>query len=71
MGAVASGPARRYLDGWEIDMPALATSANRTRPIVIAAVAIVLALAGTLCLWGYYGTAIFFEMLRNGWAACF
>ena len=27
--------------------------------------------AATLVLWGYYGTAIFFEMVRAGWAACF
>jgi hypothetical protein len=52
-------------------MPTIATSANRLRPVVITAVAAVLALAGTFCLWGYYGTAVFFEMLRNGWAACF
>jgi hypothetical protein len=27
--------------------------------------------AATLVLWAYYGTAIFFEMVRAGWAACF
>jgi hypothetical protein len=32
--------------------------------------AVLLAL-GTLALWGYYGTAVFFEMVRAGWAACF
>jgi hypothetical protein len=25
----------------------------------------------TLALWAYYGTAVFFEMVRTGWAACF
>lgn len=28
-------------------------------------------LAGTALLWAYYGTAVFFEMVRAGWAACF
>ena len=23
------------------------------------------------CLWAYYGTAVFFEVVRAGWAACF
>jgi hypothetical protein len=52
-------------------MPAIASSASRWRPLVIAAFAVVLALGATLVLWGYYGTTVFFEMLRNGWAACF
>ena len=25
----------------------------------------------TLGLWVFYGTAVFFEMVRAGWAACF
>lgn len=29
------------------------------------------AIAGTALLWAYYGTAVFFEMVRAGWAACF
>ena len=28
-------------------------------------------LAATLGLWAYQGTAVFFEMLRAGWIACF
>ncbi|HEX3859919.1 MAG TPA: hypothetical protein VHV58_09975 [Pseudolabrys sp.] len=51
-------------------MPAIASTAGRLRPLMIAAVAVVLALAGTLSLWVYYGTAVFFEILRAGWAAC-
>jgi hypothetical protein len=27
--------------------------------------------AATLGLWAWYGTAVFFEVLRAGWAACF
>jgi hypothetical protein len=39
----------------------------------IAALAIIAgaAVAGTAVLWAYYGTAVFFEMVRAGWAACF
>ena len=29
------------------------------------------AVAGAAMLWAYYGTAVFFEMVRAGWAACF
>ncbi|MBS0533965.1 MAG: hypothetical protein JSR72_07900 [Proteobacteria bacterium] len=28
-------------------------------------------LAATLGLWAYFGTAVFFEMVRAGFAACF
>jgi hypothetical protein len=28
-------------------------------------------LAATLALWAHYGTAVFFEMVRAGFIACF
>jgi hypothetical protein len=28
-------------------------------------------LAGTVALWAHYGTAVFFETVRAGFAACF
>ena len=28
-------------------------------------------LLATLALWGHYGTAVFFEMIATGFAACF
>jgi len=28
-------------------------------------------LLGTLALWGHYGTAVFFDMIATGFAACF
>jgi hypothetical protein len=31
----------------------------------------VVLLAGALLLWAYYGTAVFFEMIAAGIAACF
>jgi hypothetical protein len=30
-----------------------------------------LAVAGALALWVHYGTAVFFEMIASGIAACF
>jgi hypothetical protein len=36
-----------------------------------AAAGAALLLLGTLALWMHYGTAVFFEMLASGFAACF
>jgi hypothetical protein len=42
------------------------------RPVTIACgVFGVAVLLGTLALWGHYGTAVFFEMIAAGFAACF
>jgi hypothetical protein len=30
-----------------------------------------LMLALTISLWAYFGTTVFFEMVRTGWTACF
>ena len=40
---------------------------------LVAALAVVAGavVAGAVLLWAYYGTAVFFEMVRAGWAACF
>jgi hypothetical protein len=41
-------------------------------PILLGvAVALGLALAGSIALWMHYGTAVFFEMIRAGFIACF
>jgi hypothetical protein len=42
-----------------------------SRSLIAAGVVIALALAGTLWLWAYYGTAVFFETIRAGFVACF
>ena len=42
-----------------------------SRPLLLTALLIGLLLAATLGLWAYYGTAVFFEMVRAGWLACF
>jgi hypothetical protein len=52
-------------------MPAIVSAATLSRPMLLIALAGGALLAVTLALWGYYGTAVFFEMLRAGWVACF
>jgi hypothetical protein len=52
-------------------MPVAASPPALTRPLlVLGAVAGVLVIA-TLGLWSWYGTTVFFEMVRAGFAACF
>ena len=52
-------------------MPAIASSVFGTWPVLLAALIGGLVLAATLGLWGYYGSTVFFEMVRTGWIACF
>jgi hypothetical protein len=52
-------------------MPALVTDATLSRPLLLFAVVGALLLAATIGLWSYYGTAVFFEMVRAGFVACF
>jgi hypothetical protein len=41
-----------------------------SRPLLIIAAAVGVVLAGTLALWAHYGTAVFYEMILAGIAAC-
>jgi hypothetical protein len=52
-------------------MPAIASGGGLSRPVLLTALAVGLLLATTITLWAYYGTAVFFEMVRAGWVACF
>lgn len=53
-------------------MPATTSPLTRTsKPTIVALVAVGLLFAGTASLWAYYGTTVFFEAVRSGWAACF
>jgi len=54
-------------------MSAINSVATLSRPfrLVVLADGVLLAMALTVGLWAYYGTAVFFEMVRAGWAACF
>jgi hypothetical protein len=55
-------------------MPEIAADQPRfaARPVTLALAAFVGALvAGTLVLWAHYGTAVFYEIIAAGLAACF
>jgi hypothetical protein len=41
------------------------------RPLAVAAGAAGVLIAGTLSLWAYYGTAVFYEVIAAGIAMCF
>jgi hypothetical protein len=40
------------------------------RPLVAVSVVVGALLAATVALWAHFGTAVFFEMIRAGFAAC-
>ena len=43
-----------------------------SRPVAIALAAVVgMLIAATIALWAHYGTAVFFEIIQAGIAACF
>jgi hypothetical protein len=54
-------------------MPDIASSLRpASRPLVLAAaVAAGMLLAAAVALWVYYGSAVFYEMIVAGLAACF
>jgi hypothetical protein len=53
-------------------MPETASAATTqiSRPLVLLAAAAGIVLAGTVVLWAHYGTAVFYEMIVAGIAAC-
>jgi hypothetical protein len=55
-----------------ISMPPMAfTTTSRSRPLLLLAGLGGAIMAAALGLWAYYGTAVFFEIVRTGWVACF
>jgi hypothetical protein len=53
-------------------MPGVLRPARLAPAVAVAGVALGVAiLLGTLVLWFHYGTAVFFEMIASGIAACF
>jgi hypothetical protein len=49
---------------------AAAPTPRFSRPLAVVTAAVVLLLAGTLMLWVHYGTAVFYETILAGIAAC-
>jgi len=52
-------------------MAAIISTASVSRPLMLIALLGGAIFAATLGLWAYYGTTVFFEMVRTGWMACF
>jgi len=52
-------------------MPALTSNVGSSRPLLVLSLIGGCMVAGTVALWAYYGTAVFFEVIRAGWMACF
>ena len=52
-------------------MPDTAAPHMTSWPLVAAGAALALGVAGTVLLWAYYGTTVFFETIRAGFVACF
>jgi hypothetical protein len=55
------------------EMPSILPPARKVAPAIVVGGAVLGAaiLLGTLVLWFHYGTAVFFEMIASGIAACF
>jgi len=49
---------------------AAVTTRRNWRPLAFAGGVAGVLIAGTLALWAYYGTAVFFEMIAAGIALC-
>jgi len=60
-------------EGWNSEgiMAALVSPASLSRPLAVLAVIAGVLLLGSFALWAHYGTAVFFEVVRAGWTACF
>jgi hypothetical protein len=54
-----------------MSMPAVANAPLTSRPLVLLAAFAGVLIAATLVLWAHYGTAVFFEIIAAGIAACF
>ncbi len=52
-------------------MPATASPSGLFRPLVLLAVFGGVLVAATAALWAWYGTTVFFEIVRTGWVSCF
>jgi hypothetical protein len=50
---------------------ATVTTRRSWRPLAFAAGMAGVLIAGTLALWAYYGTAVFYEIIAAGIAMCF
>ncbi len=52
-------------------MSALTNTTTFSRPLMLGGLAAAILVAATVGLWAWYGTTVFFEVIRAGWLACF
>ena len=52
-------------------MPTVANAPFTSWPLILLAAFAGVLIAATLVLWAHYGTAVFFEIVAAGIAACF
>jgi hypothetical protein len=52
-------------------MPAIVSMYTVPWPLLLVALFGGVIVAATAALWAYFGTTVFFEMVRTGWIACF
>lgn len=57
--------------GAPLNETAHAAGPGISRPLLLVAAVIGIMIAGTVALWAHYGTAVFYEMIVAGLAACF
>jgi hypothetical protein len=57
--------------GSSVQEPASVAEPALSRAVILIAAVIGILLAGTVALWAHYGTAVFYEMIAAGFAACF
>jgi hypothetical protein len=72
-GAVDRAARRAYVLGMSDVVPTTAAGRQDRRtnwPLIVAGVAIGALLAAACALWVFYGTTVFFEIIRAGIAAC-
>ena len=69
--AVAHPPDCAYFCRMPEDALTTEAAAPNRATVLVAATVAALLLAGTVALWAHYGTAVFFETIRAGFAACF
>lgn len=70
---VADRGDQAYLKAWKNPMPEAVVSSPRfaSRPFLLVGAVSGVLIAATVALWAHYGTAVFFEIVAAGIAACF
>lgn len=63
-------PRTKSEETYRLSEVASASAHRLSRPLVMIAAGLGMLLAGTLALWAHYGSAVFYETILAGIAAC-